>query len=132
MSSQMSQEDKGQLTAMIIYLLDSWEIKASDQVQILDLPKGTPSRAIRKYRDSTPFPDSLAVMERVEHIVGIAEALSTTFPRNAYMAPQWMNQPHRRFGNRTPVKTIIEDGLSGLIAVRAHLDCTFAWDKSEH
>ena len=104
MNAQMSQEDKGQLTAMIIYLLDSWEIKASDQIHILDLPKGTPSRAIRKYRDSQPFPDSLQVM----------------------------NQPHRRFGNRTPVKTIIEDGLSGLIAVRAHLDCTFAWDKSEH
>ena len=46
MNVQMSQEDKGQLTAMIIYLLDSWEIKASDQIHILDLPKGTPSRAM--------------------------------------------------------------------------------------
>jgi hypothetical protein len=26
---------------------------------------------------------------------------------------------------------MIEDGLSGLITVRTHLDCSFAWRESE-
>lgn len=127
----MNLEDQIAATRVIINILDTWGARDSDQVAILGLPDGTPSRMVRRYRKDTPLPEDAAVMERVEHLVGIAEALRTTFPRNAQMGPQWMNEPHRRFNQRTPMETIVEDGLGGLIAVRAHLDCAFAWRKSE-
>ena len=112
-------------------LLESWNIRGEHQIAVLSLPSTTRLRMLRRYRDDTPFPDDADVMERIEHLVGIAEALHTTFPRNANMAAQWMNQPHRRFSNRTPVSVMVEEGLSGLISVRAHLDCAFAWKQSE-
>ncbi len=127
----MNFDDQVAATRVIINILDTWGLRDSDQVAVLGLPEGTPSRAVRRYRQDTPLPPDPNVKERVEHLVGIAEALRTTFPRNANMGPQWMNEPHRRFNQRTPVATIVEDGLGGLIAVRAHLDCTFAWEKSE-
>lgn len=131
MLGEMNHDDRVALTRVIVNILDTWGVRDSDQIQILGLPEGTPTRSVRKFRKDTPLPGDPAVDERVEHIAGIAEALRTTFPRNAHMGPRWMSEPHRRFDNRSPRATIVEDGLSGLIAVRAHLDCAFAWNQSE-
>ncbi len=126
----ISHEDRVALTRAIMYLLDSWDLSAREQLVVLNLPKGTPTRALRRYRDDTPFPDDLSVMERLEHLVGIADALRTTYPLNPAMGTRWMRQPLRRFNDRTPLAIIVEDGLRGLVAVRAHLDCSFDWDET--
>lgn len=131
MTESMNHEERVELTRAIIQILDSWGLADSDQVLVLGLPKGTPTRAVRRYRKDTPLPEDDAVMERVEHVIGIAEALRTTFPRNVHMGARWMRDPHRRFDQRSPVATIVEGGVGGLIAVRAHLDCAFAWRASE-
>lgn len=125
----LSVEKRGQLASMIIELLDLWSIESEHQIIILSLPEKTPLRAIRKYRKCTPFPDSADTMERVEHLIGIAEALRTTYPRNSQMGPQWMNKPHKRFEGRTPIQIMVEDGLQGVIKVRSQLDCAFAWEN---
>ena len=52
----------------------------------------------------------------------------TTYPMNPRMSGRWVRQGHRRFGRRTPLSIILNDGESGLIAVLAELDCTFSWD----
>ena len=69
-------------------------------------------------------------MERLEHIVGIADALRTTFPRNYRMASQWMLSPHKRFDGMSPTAVIVSKGLRGLMMVRAQLDCSFAWEQT--
>jgi len=123
-----SLEERALLARTTINLLDQWGIGSEDQIKILALPSETRTRTLRRYRDNTPFPDDTAVMERVEFLLAIAEALRTAFPTNQHMGAQWMNRPHRRFRKRTPVATIIEDGMLGLISVRAELDCTYSWD----
>ena len=67
----------------------------------------------------------------IEHLMGIADALRTTFPRNASIGLLWLKQPCKRLRRRRPLDIIVEDGLSGLITVRTHLDCSFAWRESE-
>ncbi len=129
--SALSNEDRNQLGRMVVNLLDDWGIKASDQLCILALPDGTPTRMLRRYHEDTPLPDDPDVMKRVEHLMGIAEALRTTFPRNAQIGLLWLKQPCRRLRRRRPMDIIVEDGLSGLISVRSHLDCSFAWRESE-
>ena len=62
---------------------------------------------------------------------GIADALRTTFPRNSNIGLMWLKQPCKRLRRRRPMDIIVEDGLSGLITVRTHLDCSFAWRESE-
>lgn len=109
-------------------LLDDWGLPAADQVRVLGLPPTTRLRTLRKYGETLPLPDDRQVSERVEHLLAIAEALRTMHPSNSRMAAHWMNRPNRHFDSRTPVSVMVSGGLSGLIAVRANLDCTYAWD----
>lgn len=125
-----SPEDRLSLTRSIMGLLESWGIGSSEQIAILALPDETTVRNMRRFQMDTPFPDLPDVMERIEHLVGIADALRTTFPRNPQMGPLWMHRRNKHFRRRTPVAIMIEDGLAGVIAVRTHLDCSFAWATS--
>ena len=127
----LTQEDRVDLGRMVVNMLDDWGIKPSDQVNVLALPDGTPARMLRRYHEDTPLPDNPDVLKRVEHLMGIADALRTTFPRNAQIGLLWLKQPCRRLRRRRPMDIIVEDGLSGLISVRSHLDCSFAWRESE-
>lgn len=127
----LTQDDRVDLGRMVVNMLDGWGIKPSDQVNILALPDGTPSRMLRRYHEDTPLPDDPDVLKRVEHLLGIADALRTTFPRNASIGLLWLKQPCKRLRRRRPLDIMIEDGLSGLITVRTHLDCSFAWRESE-
>jgi len=129
--SALTLEDRTQLGRMVVNLLDDWGIGAADQVSILGLPEGTRTRMLRRFQDDTPLPDDPVVMKHVEHLLGIAEALRTTFPRNASIGLIWLQQPCKRLRSRRPVDILVEDGLSGLITVRTHLDCSFAWRESE-
>lgn len=126
----MNLEDRVTITRAIIGLLDSWGVSAAHQVGLLALPNGTRPGAIRQFRQSTPFPEDAGVMERIEHLIGIADALRTSYPRNAHMGSIWMNKVNHRFDNRTPLAAMLEDGLAGIIAVRTHLDCAYDWNIS--
>jgi len=127
----LSDEERLVFTHAVMSILDHWQVSAAHQITILDLPKETRPRSLKRYREETPLPDISSVIERAEHLLGIAEALRTSFPHNIGMGTIWMNTPHRRFCNRSPLATILEDGYNGLIAVRSHLDCAFSWYLTE-
>lgn len=126
----MMLEERLELTKLTIALLDSWGVEPAQQISLLALPPETKPREVRRYREHTPFPEDPAIDERVEHLVGIAEALRTSYPHNAYMGNIWLNRPNHRFDNRSPLTCMIEDGIGGLLAVRTHLDCAYDWDIS--
>jgi hypothetical protein len=129
--SALTLEDRAELARMVVNLLDDWGVEAADQVNLLALPEGTRTRMLRRYQQDSPLPDDPAIMKRVEHLMGIADALRTTFPRNASIGLLWLKQPCKRLRRRRPMDIMVEDGLSGLITVRTHLDCSFAWRESE-
>jgi len=129
--STLTPEDRNSLGRIVVNLLDDWGLAAHQQLAVLALPDGTPTRMLRRYHEDTPLPDDPDVMLRVEHLLGIADALRTTFPRNANIGVMWLKQPCKRLRRRRPMDIIVEDGLSGLITVRTHLDCSFAWRESE-
>jgi len=129
-SSDKVVDQRTSLTRGIMNILQGWGLSAAQQVALLNLPEKTPTRMLRRYRDDTPLPDTQEVNERVEHIVGIADALRTSWPHNPAMGLIWMKQKNKRFNRRTPVLVIVEDGLEGIVEVRSHLDCTFDWYNS--
>jgi len=129
--SELSEEDLGELAKAVTSILSNWGISASDQLVLLAMPEEVRSRHMQKFRQGEPLPNLKAVLDRVDHIIGIAEALRTTFPQNAHMAKFWLQQPHRRFDNETPMKCIMEDGLEGLLRVRCHLDCAYDWQQDD-
>jgi len=125
MTEQQAEDPRVKLTRYIMNLLDEWELNAEQQVGVLALPEGTRTRVLRSFREDTPFPETNDVNTRIEHILAIDDALHTTYPHSNKMGQLWMRRAHRRFRQRTPVNTIIEDGLQGLVSVRMHLDCSY-------
>jgi hypothetical protein len=123
----MTDEECISLAGLIMSILDSWGLNGPAIMTVLNLPQGVPLRALRRYRENTAFPHDEGVYERVDHIVGIYDALRTTYPHNPPMGLLWLRQRHQRFQGRSPLQLIVEDGLEGLLQVRIHLDCTYDW-----
>ena len=111
-------------------LLDSWGTSAEQKIILLGLPADMRTRKLERYRQDEPFPDDDTVNQHLEHLVGIADALRTSFPRNVEMCSLWLKKPHKRFGDKTPMSVMTTRGLQGLILVRSQLDCSFAWNAS--
>ena len=118
------------ITNTVMKVLDSWNLTTEQTVQILGLSNQTKKRQLDKYRTLKAFPKEELIVKRLSHLVGISDALRTTFPRNVNMSEKWMKTQHRRFNNETPLSIILEQGIDGLCRVRAELDCTFAWNAS--
>lgn len=129
--SELSVEERGELARVIMSILDTWGLSSEEKIAILALPEGTRMRSLHKFYDHTPLPDDAQVSERIEHVLGIAKALRTSYPANPKMCKFWLNTRHRRFRNRTPLRTMLEDGLQGVVAVRVYLDCAYDWDTEE-
>ena len=118
------------ITNTVMKVLDSWNLTTEQTVQVLGLSIQTKKRQLDKYRTLKAFPKEELIVKRLSHVVGISDALRTTFPRNVNMSEKWMKTQHRRFNNETPLSIILEQGIDGLCRVRAELDCTFAWNAS--
>ncbi len=126
----LSDDERIAVTRTAMAIVDSWKLTGEQILFVLGLPEGTRTRHLAKFRDNTPFPDDPEVMARANHILHIAEALVTAFPKNPPMRHLWMQKPNRRFRRKTPIQVILERGREGLSQVRAELDCTYMWDQS--
>jgi hypothetical protein len=118
------------ISRKIMAAVDEWGLSGEQILAILDMPQGHRTRHLQQYRKDTPLPDIEQVNNRITRLLGIIDALRTTYPRNLQMGARWMKMPHRRFRKRTPLITMLEDGETGVLAVLAELDCTYAWELS--
>jgi hypothetical protein len=119
-------------TLKIMAAVDEWGLSSEQIMAVLDFPKGlTRGRHLQKFRDDTAFPDEAQITARMVPLLGIIDALRTTYPRNVQMGPRWMNTPHRRMQQRSPLHTMLEDGASGVITVLSELDCAYAWELND-
>lgn len=127
---ELGNDDRVALSRLIVELLDRWRVEGSDQVSLLGLPPDTAPRVLRRYHENTPLPNVPEVNERIDHLLGIADALRTSNPCSATADVIWLHSVNHRFDNRTPIEAMIRDGLGGLLAVRTHLDCAYDWHLS--
>ncbi len=111
----------------IMSILDTWMLSGEEIISVLALPKTVKVRHLGRYRKDTALPDTEQVKERIKHIIGITQALRTSYPTNPHMAKFWLNKPAKRFKNQTPIQVITSGGLEGLVDIRKHLDCTYDW-----
>ena len=126
----LSQERQILLTQKVMQSLDDWGLSAAEQLSVLDLPEDIRSRKLRSFHQDLPFPEDPNVEYRVVRLLGIIDALRTSYPKNPLMGGRWMKTPHKRFKNKTPIQAMLDDGNNGVTAVLAELDCTYAWDLS--
>ncbi len=126
----LSEERQILLTQKIMSSLDEWGLSAADQVMVLNLPDDVRTRKLRAFHENTALPKDDNVEFRAVRLLGIIDALRTSYPKNASMGGRWMKSPHRRFQNRTPLQVMLEEGNTGVNTVLAELDCSYAWELS--
>lgn len=126
----LTEEQRLAITLKIMAAVDEWGLSGEQILAVLDMPEGQRTRHLQQFRKDTPLPDVEQVNNRIVRLLGIIDALRTTYPRNLQMGARWMKMPHRRFKERSPLHTMLEDGETGVIAVLAELDCTYAWELS--
>lgn len=128
---EFSHDEQVSLTRLVLNLLESWGVSNADSIVLLALPAGTKPRALQRYQQDTPLPFDEKVYERVEHMVGISDALHLANPRSEQAGALWLKRPNRRFNGRAPLAVMIDDGLLGITLVRKHLDCSYDWYVDE-
>jgi len=126
---ELSREERLQLAKLATDILSSWKVAAADQVVLLALPGKVRAREMKHYGEQKPLPDEPEVIERAAHLIGIADALRTTYPMNDSMGGVWMHRANRRFEDRSPLRKMLDEGMRGIIEVRVHLDCAFGWRR---
>lgn len=94
-----TEEEFMYITKTVMNVLDSWNLTTEQTVQVLGLSSQTKKRQLDKYRTLKAFPKDDLIIRRLSHVVGISDALRTTFPRNVNMSEKWMKTEHRRFDN---------------------------------
>lgn len=129
-NAPVNAEERQAMSTMVMNIFDDWGLDNSDRHTLLGLPKEVRSRSLEKFRDEEPLPELDEVTIRAMHIIGIADALHTSYPTNASMGLHWMRRSLTKFRGRAPLSIMIEDGVSGMVRIRTYLDCTFAWDTS--
>jgi len=131
--SDYSQEELQFLTQGVMTYLDSWELSNENILTVLGLQGEIKARKLQSYRNgSEVFPDDSQIMSRVDHIIGIADALRTQFPFSDQMRLMWLQKPHRRFNRKTPLDIMLDaQSPNGLLKVRMEVDCNYAYAISE-
>lgn len=124
-------DERAALASMMISLLDHWGVDDREKINLLGLPAATRPRSLQGFHHGKTLPDEPEVMTRVEHILGIAQALSLANPLNERAAVMWLHRRNRRLNGRTPLATMIDDGLDGITRVRIQLDCSYDWYLDE-
>lgn len=112
-------------------MLDDWGVSHENKIVLLDLPAEVRTRSVRRFYIDKPLPDNRKVEQRIEHLLGIADAIRTSYPRNGQMAAFWLNKKNQRFENKTPLDFMIEGGTRNVMVIRAHLDCAWDWDQDK-
>jgi len=127
-----SKEEMTEISKAVMLYLDSWKLSNAEVISILGLDPKIRTRHLQFFRSGDkPLPQEGETMQRIDHIVGIADALRTTFPFSDKMRLLWLRKPHRRFRKNTPLAVIMEKGLNGLMKVRIEVDCAYGWKISE-
>ena len=131
--SDYSKDEMLQLTQGVMEYLDGWQLSSEQMLIVLGLENSAKSRHINAFRlGEKVFPESSELMNRVDHIIGIADALRTTFPFSDSMRLMWLRKPHRRFKKNTPLAVIMnDDSPNGLLKVRMEVDCAYGYAISE-
>lgn len=125
----LDEEGKTQLTFQLAQILESWQLSDEDQLTILGLSKIIKPRHLYQYRrGNKSFDFDQALNTRTEIILGIYEALGTTYPTNRDYASIWLKRPVKKFKHKAPLELMLS-GEVGLKRVWHFLDCTQNWQN---
>jgi len=114
-------ETRAALAKAVTRLFDAWGLDNPERATLLGLA-GNSRTTLNRYRSGKPLGNSRDLLDRAGHLLGIHKNLMLLFPENPEVRNAWMSAANRRFGGRTPIEVADEQGLTGLLMVRAELE----------
>jgi hypothetical protein len=120
MTTDLPHGDRIAFSTAVLKILDDWGLPAQAQLDLLGLGQGTEHRATRRW--GVPLPDNPEVYQRVALLLSLDRALRQLFPHSEVSANLWVTTPRPKFGNATPLDTMLRGGLEGIRSVLAALD----------
>ena len=131
--SQATPREQALLRAReVMRILGEWGINTEAQIAVLGCQGKIKPRDMRKYQEGMkPLPESEDVDARVDHILGIAHALYTSYPSRPEAGASWMGQRNGKLRGRTPIQCILQDGRRGMVRIRSTVDCAWAWHQDD-
>lgn len=127
----LSSDEQIEFTKQIMLMLDNWGVSHENKILLLALPSEFKTRMVRRFYIDRPLPITEQVMQRLDHLMGIADAMRTSYPLNAQMTAYWLNKKNHRFEDKTPLDYMLQGGTKNVIAIRAHLDCAWDWKQDD-
>ena len=116
-----SREGRSALARMVTRLFDLWELPVADQAALLGLKPENRS-TLARYRRGEPLADNRDLIERVGNLLAIHKALRILFPHDRSSAYGWISTPNARFGGKSALQVMQEQGFIGVAMVRRYLD----------
>ncbi|MBT3346842.1 MAG: hypothetical protein HOM84_05295 [Thiotrichales bacterium] len=110
----------------VMSLFQEWDIGKPQQMKLLGI-EGE-ERELTKFRNGSPLPDNREVLERVDSLIKIGNALHINFPRTLAGGAIWLRNTNKYLPKRPPLTIMLEDGIVGIRQVLVRLDCTQGWD----
>jgi len=125
--AKITNEQKNQLTFRLMQVMENWKLEDQDQVALLGLSDSLKPRHLYLYRrGDKSFDFNQTTMNRSEMIMGIHEALGTTYPTNREYASIWLKRSVKKFKQKAPLELMLS-GETGMKRVWHFLDCTQGW-----
>ena len=119
-------------TQEVMRILGEWGINSDAQIAALGCQDQIKLCDMRKYQEGMKvLPNSEDINARIEHILGIAHALHTSYPSRPETGASWMGQRNGKLRGRTPVQCILQDGRRGMVKIRTTVDCAWAWHQDD-
>ena len=113
-------------------ILGEWGFNSDAQIAVLGCQGQIKSRDMKKYQEGMKvLPDSEDINARIEHILGIAHALHTSYPSRPEAGASWMGLRNGKLRGRTPIQCILQDGRRGMVKIRTTVDCAWAWHQDD-
>ena len=122
MSQALSRGQLVVLTQRAFRLLDAWEVPKDQQPGLLGLAAGSRRREVNRYRLGTPLPQDRDCYQRIALLLKIDNILRKLFPHSELSANLWVTTPNVRFGNTTPLETMVRHGMRGVRQVERSLN----------
>lgn len=104
---------------LVVKIFEQWRVKPEEYFVFLgltdhvaDFDSELACKAIHEHSD---------VIDRISLFISIYALLKLSFPSDAELRSMWMRQPNRAFKQKSPLISIVENGLLGVHMVRNYL-----------
>ena len=116
-----SNENRQQLTRMVMRLFDHWKLTTADQLELLGLSANS-RRMLSQYRKSKALPGNRDMLDRLGWLLVVHQDLRTLYPENPELCYTWIHRRNRHLDNWTPLEVMKAQGFIGIFRVAQLLE----------